>query len=165
MNSRLTTTYSPCGQRPVMHINSNVTKRLFVASAISAEGDLFFHHRLEPYNTDAIIEFLMLLLHSVTNKILIVWDGASIHRSKKLKEFLTSYQQADRLLLFIQPPYSPQVNADELVWQRIKNVALKNSCFQNFKELKDKVLSEIKALSENRDLIKNFFRHPEVAYY
>lgn len=136
-----------------------------MASAISSKGKLIFHARQEPYNSSAIIEFLRLLLERIPRKILIVWDGASVHRSKQLKAFLKDFEPAHRLHLVIQPPYSPQLNADEQVWQRIKNVALKNVCFQNFKELKARVIEEMELLAANAELIKKFFHHPELAFY
>lgn len=136
-----------------------------MASAISSQGELVFHSRDSPYDTAGIIEFLKLLLEKVPEKILIVWDGASIHKSKKLKEFLAESPKAHRLHLAIQPPYSPSLNADEQVWQWIKNVALKNQCFQNFKELKLTVIKEMDSLAEKTMLLKKFFHHPEVKFY
>lgn len=136
-----------------------------MASAISTKGQLIFHHQDKPYDTSAIIEFIQLLMQQVLVKVLIVWDGASIHKSKQLKAFLEQFDQAQRLHLVIQPAYSPELNADEQVWSRIKNVALKNSCFQNFKELKYRVIKEMKDLAQNSALIRKFFQHPDLAFY
>jgi len=159
------TTYARRGHRPSICINCNVTDRLYVASAISEQGKVVFHTRQEPYDTDGIITFLQGLLEQVPGKVLLVWDGASVHKSAKLRQFLCDCSQAWRLHLVIQPPYSPHLNADELLWQRLKNVALKNSCFQNFKELKNRVIEEINQLANNSALIKNFFKHPDLGFY
>ena len=136
-----------------------------MASALSAQGKLFFHYRDKPYNTEAIIDFLKQLLNQTCSKLLIVWDGASVHKSKELRAFLATDEQAWRLHLVIQPAYSPQLNADEQVWQWIKNVALKNVCLQNFKELKKRVIREMEELAANPTLLKKFFQHPELAFY
>lgn len=159
------TTYAPRGKRPCIQVNSSVSDRLYVASAVSAQGRLLFHHRNEPYDTDGIIDFLKYLLEVTQTKLLVVWDGASIHKSKKLKEFLAQYEQAKRLHLVIQPAYSPELNADEQVWQWLKNVALKNACLLNFKELKTRVLEQINRLAETPALLKNFFLHPDLDCY
>lgn len=142
-----------------------MTDRLYVASAISEQGKVVFHTRQQPYDTDGIIDFLRGLLGQVSSKVLLVWDGASVHKSAKLRQFLCDCPEAQRLHLVIQPAYSPHLNADELLWQRLKNVALKNSCFQNFKELKNRVVEELNQLARNAALIKNFFRHPELGFY
>ena len=136
-----------------------------MASAISSRGRLVFHHRETPYDTEGIIDFLHVLLEEVKGTALIVWDGASVHRSKRLKQFLAEDPQAGRLHLAIQPAYSPHLNADEQVWQRVKNVALKNTCFLNFKELKKRVVEEMEKLADNADLIKKFFHHPDLGFY
>lgn len=136
-----------------------------MASAVSAQGSLFYHYRFSPYDTDAIIEFLEILLSRNTSKIMIVWDGASVHKSKKLRAYLADNDEAKRLHLVIQPSYSPQLNVDEQVWHWLKNVALKNVCLNNFKELQSRVITEIQKLAENHKLVQKFFHHPAVAFY
>ena len=136
-----------------------------MASAVSSRGRLVFHHRDTPYDTEGIIDFLHALLEEVDGTALIVWDGASVHRSKRLRQFLSEDPEAGRLYLAIQPAYSPHLNADEQVWQRVKNVALKNTCFQNFKELKKRVVSEMEKLASNSAMLKKFFHHPDLGFY
>lgn len=136
-----------------------------MASAVSSSGRLIFHHRETPYDTEGIIDFLQVLLDAVDGKALIVWDGASVHRSKRLKEFLVEDPQAKRLQLAIQPAYSPQLNADEQVWQRVKNVALKNTCLKDFNALKKRVIEEMMKLVDNNQMVKKFFHHPELGFY
>lgn len=161
----LGTTYSPRGKRPSVSINCSVSDRFYMASAVSSRGSLVFHHRERPYDTDGIIDFLRTLLGQVAGGVLIVWDGASVHRSKRLKQFLAEAPEAKRLHLAIQPAYSPHLNADEQVWQRVKNVALRNTCFQNFKELKKRVVEEMEVLATDVGTLKKFFHHPELGFY
>jgi len=42
---------------------------------------------------------------------------------------------------------------------------LKNTCYQNFKELKPKLIEEVNKLKENPELIKQFFHHPDIGFY
>lgn len=79
--------------------------------------------------------FLKKLLSQVSQSITLIWDGASIHRCKAVREFLEQLPQ-ERLQLVIQPAYSPEVNPDEQVWNYIKNVDLRNRVFKSMPEMK-----------------------------
>jgi len=50
-------------------------------------------------------------------QIAIILDNASIHRSKKTKEFLKRHKN---IHLFFLPPYSPEYNPVEIFWRWIK---------------------------------------------
>lgn len=50
-------------------------------------------------------------------KILLIWDNASWHKSKQIKEFLKTTRQFD---LFNFPPYSPELNPQEQVWKQLR---------------------------------------------
>ena len=158
-------TYARRGQRPVIEINTEICRRLYLASAISPEGDLIYHVREKPFDGAAIVDFLKQLLTQLSGKLLIIWDNASIHDCEKTRRFLATNKKAKRLLLVKQPTYSPELNADEQVWSQLKCVSLKNTCYRNVKELKPKLIEEMDKLKKNQELIKEFFHHSEVGFY
>ena len=54
-----------------------------------------------------------------------IWDGAPIHRSRAVREWLS--QGASRRIQLEQlPGYAPELNPDEGVWRYLKRVELKN---------------------------------------
>ena len=57
-------------------------------SAISPDGRLFLQVRSQSYDADAVVGFLRVLLRKIPGKLLIIWDGSPIHRSKLVKAFL-----------------------------------------------------------------------------
>ena len=158
-------TYAPRGKPAILPINSEVSRRLYVASAISSEGDLFYEVREKAFDGQAIVAFLKQILGNIVEKVLIIWDNASIHDCEKTHEFLDNDDQAKRLHLAKQPTYSPQLNADEQVWSRLKSVGLKNSCYENVKELKPKVIEEMEKMKADRRGIRQFFHHPALGFY
>lgn len=135
-----------------------------MASAISLDGDLIYMIRNKPFDSEAITEFLELLLQHL-QKILIIWDNASIHNSKVTRKWLEQSPHSERLFLVQQPKYSPELNADEQVWNYLKNVELKNTCNQNVKELKPKILKAMEKMKSQPELIKSFFHHPDLGFY
>ena len=76
-------------------------------------------------NGGRFIEFLKALIKSVAaEKIFLIVDGSSIHKSKKVKAFLEKDEIRDCLELFFLPGYSPELNPDEWVWNNVKNTRL-----------------------------------------
>jgi transposase len=126
---------------------------------------LFYLVREKPFDTAAIIQFIGEILQKTPQEISIVWDNASIHSSEEMRLFLENAPLAKRVQLIRFPPYCPELNPDEQVWNQIKTKGLRNTCYRTVKELKDRVDDELNKLSQNMDLIAQFFKHPEVAYY
>ncbi len=73
--------------------------------------------------------------------LVVVMDRAPIHRSKKVKEFISSQK---RLHVFYLPPRSPELNPDEKVWNHLKYHELKGhqeTSLDGLKKLSKKKLS------------------------
>jgi transposase len=63
-------------------------------------------------------EFLKRLIHNAPAKIFLILDGHPVHRSLRVKKFVQATK--GKLRLFYLPPYSPELNPDELVWNNVK---------------------------------------------
>ncbi len=137
---------------------------MYIASAISPDGDLLYFIRNKPFDSKAIIEYLEYLQNTLKRKLLIIWDGASIHYSEEIKIWLAKQKEND-FFLVQQPHYSPELNADEQVWHHLKGCELKNTCNRNVKELEPKVIQSMEKMKKDKELIKAFFNHPELGYY
>ena len=85
--------------------------------------------------------FLNEFSKSIKNrKTLIVMDGAGWHKSDKLK-----YPKNIRII--IQPPYSPELNPIEKLWQYIKDHTIKNKIFKTLTELENRVCKFLQTLT------------------
>jgi DDE superfamily endonuclease len=62
-----------------------------------------------------VVQFLRHLVRHLPGKLLVIWDGAPIHRGRPIKEFL-SQGAAKRLRLEQLPGYAPDLNPDEGIW-------------------------------------------------
>lgn len=111
-----------------------------------------------------MVSFLKLLLEKTPKKITLVWDGASVHDCKVVREFLATLPEG-RLKLVKQPAYSPELNASEQVWHYLKNILLRNKAFKNIKALVEALTNALKKMKMKSEVIKKFFKHPEVAFY
>jgi transposase len=127
-------TYAPRGQTPVLRAPLT-HDHLSVISGITPDGRLFTHIQEVAFNGSAIVAFLRQLLRQIRGKLLVIWDGASIHRAQPVKAFLAAGAAA-RLQLIQLPGYAPDLNPDEGVWNHLKRVELKNRCCHDLDELR-----------------------------
>jgi transposase len=155
-------TWAPKGETPVIEVTS---KRGSIAaiSAISLSGHLIFRLYDKKINSDVIIEFLKQMLdYHPKRHLVVIMDNASSHTSKKTTEFITSQK---RLHVFTLPPYSPEFNPDEKVWNYLKNEKLKDHKANNKAELKKLVNKSLKSMSQDKNLLEGLFYRCNVAYY
>jgi len=155
------TTWAPKGQTPVVE-TTGARFGVNLVSAISAQGHLRFMTISGRLNSDTFIEFLKRLIHNAPNPIFLIIDGHPTHRSGKVKEFVHSTD--GRLRLFYLPPYSPELNPDELVWNLLKNHRIGRCTIKSRNDLQMKVLSFLRSLQKSPKIIMNFFRNPYIRY-
>jgi transposase len=156
-------TYAPKGKTPVITHKCRYSHYCLV-SAICEKGEIFWQKKIGAYKGSHIAQFLSDLLAFAKQKILVIWDGAGIHKSQEVKELLAGLKNKELWLERI-PPYSPELNADEQVWNYLKSVLLKNSSAHNLKELDSNIEYAMGIIEESPSLISSFFKHPDVGYF
>ena len=102
--------------------------------ALSSDGRLFLQTQSGAYHSTEVVGFLRLLLRKISGKLLIIWDGAPIHRGQPIKDFLAR-GAAKRLHLEQLPGYAPDLNPVEGIWKYLKCRELGNVCCHDFAEL------------------------------
>lgn len=135
-----------------------------VCGAISTQGHFVYTRQETSFKGKHMVAFLKLLLDHTPGKVTLIWDGASIHGCKLVRGFLESLPEG-RLKLVRQPAYSPELNASEQVWNYLKNVLLRSRVFKNIDALAKAVGEALETMELKTDIIKEFFHHPEVAFY
>ncbi len=86
------------------------------------------------YKGPDVVRFLQVLLRKIAGPLLIIWDGATIHRCQVVKDFLTQ-GGAKRIHLERFPGYAPELNPQEGVWNLLKRCELKNLCARDLEHL------------------------------
>ena len=113
-------------------------------------------------NSDVFIEFLKRLLVGAKRKIYLVLDNGRSHTSKKTKEFVASV--SNKLEIFYLPPYYPDLNPDELVWNHLKNNTVGRSTVTDKQDFKSQIESSMRSLQKNPEKIKSFFGKDNLKY-
>lgn len=151
-------TYAPIGQTPVL--NEQLSHdHLSVMSTITPEGKLLMMEQEKAFKAEDVVRFLKHLLREIPGKLLIVWDGAPIHRSKVVKQFLADGGAA-RIQLEQLPGYAPDLNPDEGIWKHLKYVELKNVCCRDLRELKVELRKAKERLRHKKHVILGCIRQP-----
>jgi transposase len=80
-------------------------------------------------NSDAAtsVTFLTKLRTASPGPLIVIWDNGPAHRGEALREYLKT--PGLDLQLVALPPYSPDSNADELVWKWVREEVTANTCF------------------------------------
>jgi len=127
-------TYAPRGQTPILRVPLT-RDHLSAISAITPEGKLYLLVQERAFKGPDVVVFLQHLLAQIGGKLLVIWDGAPIHRSQVVKDFLRT-ETGQRVHLEALPAYAPDLNPDEGIWNQLKRVELKNVCCSTQKELR-----------------------------
>lgn len=155
------TTWAPRGQTPVVRTTGE-RFGLNMISAVSGRGHLRFMVVQGRVTAARFVEFLRRLVYRAKSPIFLIVDGHSIHRSRSVSRFLQSLQ--GRLRLFYLPPYSPELNPDELVWNDLKNQGVGRMVIEGAAHLHYAVVSHLRLLQRCPALVRAFFRSPTTAY-
>lgn len=135
---------------------------LSLIAAIAPNGRLYVAGQDQAFTSEDIVWFLRKLCSRYRKRdLIVIWDGAAIHRSEVVKTFLK--ERPGRVHLERLPAYSPELNPVELVWSQLKR-SLKNQVFTNLETLKTAVLNQVKILEKDPGVIESFFRKKEIGF-
>ena len=150
-------TWAPRGQTPCL-IASGKREHLSTIGALTEDGGLHTMSFEGAVDSGRVVKFLLHLLRVTGRKLLVVWDNATIHRSREVKAFLREGGGAVRLLAL--PAYSPELNPKELVWRYLKHVELANVCCLDLAQLWRELTLAIGRLRRQVGILKNFLSKP-----
>lgn len=155
------TTWAPKGETPVVQA-TGARFSINMISAVSPRGDFRFMVVEGSVGTAVFVEFLKRLMIGAKKKVFLIVDGYPAHKSKKAKEFVAALD--GKLELFYLPPYSPELNPDELAWNTLKNGIVGRSTVKSKEELKSKVIGGLRKIQKSPEMVKSFFQHEKTKY-
>ncbi len=154
-------TWAPIGETPVIRA-TGARFGLNMISAVSAKGQMRFMVVKGTVNAKKFCEFLKRLICNTNQPVYLIVDGHPTHKAIMVKKYLESVK--DKLRLFFLPPYSPELNPDEFVWNDLKNHGVGRMTVAGPDDLQRKVLSHMKGLQKNPSKVQSFFQAPTTRY-
>lgn len=155
------TTWAPVGRTPVVR-TTGARFGMNMVSAISPRGDMRFMVVKGRMSGATFCRFLERLLHGARRPIYLIVDGHPTHRAARVKRFVAATK--GRLRLFCLPPYSPELNPDELVWNNLKNHGIGRRSISGPEHLRAIVIGHLRSLQKSPAKIRGFFREEHTRY-
>jgi transposase len=101
-------------------------------------------------------------MHGWKRPIFLIVDGHPTHKARVVKTYLEKVD--GKLRLFYLPPYSPELNPDEYVWNDVKNNAIGRSVIVDAKNLRSIAESRLRYLQKNAAHVRTFFQSETTRY-
>jgi transposase len=149
-------TYAPRGETPVVREEAT-REHLSVISGVTAAGQLFTQIQETSVKGPDVVHFLRHLERQLGCRLLVVWDGAAIHRGHVMQEFLATEAGA-QIELAPLPGYAPDCNPDEEVWGWAKR-DLANLNAPSLAALRPELRQTFRRMQQRPALIQSFFAH------
>jgi transposase len=80
-------------------------------------------------------------------RLILVMDQAAWHRTSNLRKF-------KNIRIIYQPPYSPEVNPVEHLWEHIREKHLRNECWPSLESLENILEKIVVLLEKSKDAIQ-----------
>jgi len=116
-------TLAPAGQTPILKQKASHRDRVSLAAALSispVRRSLALRFRTYPkqyVNNERAAQFLRELLKDLRGNVMVIWDRGNMHRGAPINELLARFP---RLELHSLPPYAPELNPVEHLWNHLK---------------------------------------------
>jgi transposase len=155
------TTWGIKGQTPVVR-STGARLRLNLISAVNRKGKMRFMLEKGKFNNEVCCRFLDRLMVGVRRSIFLILDRHPVHISKEVADKVRSYE--GKLRIHFLPPYSPDRNPDEGVWQEVKAHHIGRAGIFDMADLEYKAMRAMRHMSHRPDKIRALF-HKETTKY
>jgi len=122
-------TLAPRGETPILEVKGGGREKVSVIAGLSLSPvahrlGLYFETYPNAYiNNQGTADFLRELLRHLRGKVIVVWDNGPVHKGEPIRRVLQNYP---RLSVEWLPPYAPELNPVEQLWNHIKYNELAN---------------------------------------
>jgi transposase len=152
-------TWAPRGQTPVLHETFN-WKSLSLIAGITL-WNFYFRIYAGSIKSVQVVEFLRLLQrHLRGRKLLVLWDGAPIHRSGLVRQFIASTK--GRMVVEPLPAYAPELNPVEYLWAHLKEHELGNLIVREAWQLSHQATAALRRMRRRPRIIRACYTQAEL---
>ena len=114
------------------------------------------------FNATKFIECLKNFMRYRRQRIFIIMDGHPVHKAKVIKEYIKGFN--GKLEMYLLPPYAPDLNPDELVWNQMRNIGTSKKPLKKGESLKKRAILDLESIKREKKLILSFFKNDKVSY-
>jgi hypothetical protein len=149
------------GHTPILKVPGRKRQKVSLIAALSIAPrrlrlGLYFHGYSDRHITQhEAAAFLRDLLQHLRGRVHVVWDGGSTHKGDAIREVLKDYP---RLTLHRLPPYAPELNPVEFLWNHLKYGRTANYTPKALPELEARIETVMNQARHDHTRKKSFFK-------
>ena len=153
--NRIRPCWAPVGTRPAVAAQF-IREYIYLYGAVSPKDGTCVYLIMPTSNTASFQAFLQVLARRFARQdILLVLDGAPNHRCGDLTV-------PDNITLLYLPPYSPELNPKENLWDEIREKIFKNYALKSMDAVRAKLEHAILYLERNPKLVRSITSFPYI---
>jgi hypothetical protein len=147
------TAWAPPGVRPVVQAAVERQFRYVYGAVSPFEGDVdwMIADSMKTVNMNLFLQ--QISEAHPRDYILLVTDGAGSHKTPDLK-------LPDNMAVLLLPPYSPELNPTENLWDHTREKVCANVLFDTLDHVVDRVVAELDRLARSTSQVVSMFLHP-----
>jgi len=145
--------WAPRGTRPIVH-KQMVREYTYAYAAVDPkEGEVDSLILPNMYASTMSVFLKELSQRHAASLILLVMDGAPCHRAGNL-------EVPGNILITELPPYSPELNPAEHLWDSMREHDFKNNTFTSMENVEKTMVCSLRALEEDKESIRSMTGFP-----
>ena len=153
--NRLRPCWAPIGIRPGVAAQL-IREYIYLYGAVSPKDGTCVYLIMPTSNTECFQVLLEVLARKFARQdILLVLDGAPNHRCG-------DPAIPDNITLLYLPPYSPELNPKENLWDEIREKIFKNYALKSMNEVRAKLQQAVLYIECNPDLVRSITSFPYI---
>lgn len=152
-------TWAPIGQTPQL-VFSHSWGQLSVIAGITW-WHFYFRLYRGSIRAGQAVEFLGHLRRQISGKLLVIWDGLAVHRSRIVQNHVERTQ--GEVVLARLPAYAPELNPAEYIWGHLKTHALANFCATDLHQLGREARRQLRRTQRRPALVRAFWHQAELS--
>jgi transposase len=153
--------FSLKGKAPIIRLNAK-KESINMISTVTNRGTVRFMIYNDKMSAAVLIKFMSRLIKYSDRKIFLILDNLKVHHGKKVSEWLNT--NTEKIKVFFLPPYSPELNPDEYLNSDLKGKVRSGLPARSKNDLLKKTRSFMSTLQKHSKHVKNYFKHPYIAY-
>jgi putative transposase len=161
-------TLAPRGKTPILKTKAAHRERVSMTAALTLSPRrhrLGLHWRSYPrnfVNAQRAADFLRYLLRTLPGNLVVVWDGGPMHRGEPIRALL---RRTKRITLERLPPYAPELNPVEYLWNHLKYGALPNFVPDDVFHLDAVLIKHIRQAKQSSQRLQQFCKASGLPFY
>jgi hypothetical protein len=102
------------------------------------------------------------LARDAGRKVFLILDNLPAHHALSVQQWLGNHR--DKIEVFYLPPYSPELNPDEMLNADLKEAITKKAPLRHKGQLRKAVMTQLRKIAKSAGRVKAYFQYGPASY-